>query len=256
VTLEEKIQWVNAPPRWMYEFDLGDGVKTPLLTEELRSIHQTREQLIVPAIHEIFPEGLDGKHCLDVACNEGYFSHVLYKMGGLVKGIDIREANVARARRIRQILDYEPQRLNFEVQDLFDLANGAQSFDLILFLGILYHLENPIGALRLVHKRARRAVILETQLTRQAAPIVSGWGQTGVTLELEASLALYQETDAETNRLASKNCVSFIPNVAAVRQMLLSAGFTTVRQLPAAEGLNFQYVQNDRAVFVQFYRAS
>jgi len=177
-------------------------------------------------------------------------------MGGLVKGIDIREANVARARRIRQILDYEPQRLNFEVQDLFDLANGAQSFDLILFLGILYHLENPIGALRLVHKRARRAVILETQLTRQAAPIVSGWGQTGVTLELEASLALYQETDAETNRRASKNCVSFIPNVAAVRQMLLSAGFTTVRQLPAAKGLNFQYVQNDRAVFVQFYRAS
>ena len=35
MTQEEKLKWVNSGPPWMYEFDLGDGVKTPLLAEEL-----------------------------------------------------------------------------------------------------------------------------------------------------------------------------------------------------------------------------
>jgi len=73
----------------MYEFDLGEGVKTPLLLEELRSVHQTREQMILPIIGKFFPRGLSGKYCLDVACNEGYFSHLLYKRGAKVRGTDI-----------------------------------------------------------------------------------------------------------------------------------------------------------------------
>lgn len=47
-------------PRWMYEFDLGDGIKTPLLTEELRSIHQTRVEMIFQEIERQYPEGLRG----------------------------------------------------------------------------------------------------------------------------------------------------------------------------------------------------
>ena len=250
VTPEEKRRLAHTPPAWMYEFDLGDGVKTPLVLDELRSIHDTRTKLIRPAIQQLFPTGLVGKTCLDVACNEGYFSHLLYELGGNVTGIDVREENIVRAQKVQEILGYSSSRLRFEHRDLFDLDQQEDCFDLVLFLGILYHLENPMGAMRLLHKLTTRALILETQLSRQTEPILSGWGQEGINLELEASMGLYQQTDMETNRLAAVKSLCFIPNPAAVTMMLSASGFRDISRLPIPEGMNRQYVLNDRAVFV------
>ncbi|PYV90881.1 MAG: hypothetical protein DMG05_08695 [Acidobacteria bacterium] len=250
MTKEEKLKWVNTGPAWMYEFDLGEGVKTPLLIEELRSVHQTREQMILPIIDKFFPKGLSGKCCLDVACNEGYFSHLLYKHGANVRGTDIREVNIQRARAVQALLGYDPARLVFEVEDFFNNRDQADTYDLTLFLGLLYHIENPMSALRLLHKITRTLCVIETQLTRQTAPIISGWGQTGVTLELPASMALYQEPDMDENNLAAFNSLSFIPNVAAVRQLLVSAGFTEITQLSPPPAANLQYLCGDRGIFL------
>ncbi|PYV37904.1 MAG: hypothetical protein DMG06_26890 [Acidobacteria bacterium] len=250
MTREEKIKWVNAGPGWMYEFDLGEGVKTPLLTEELRSVHETRKHMIMPAIDRHFPGGLSGKYCLDVACNEGYFSHLLCGRGARVRGIDIRQLNIQRARTIQAILGYAPASLAFDVADFFDNRDEPDTYDLTLFLGLLYHIENPMGAIRLLHRITKTLCIIETQLTRQAAPIKSGWGQTGVTLELPGSMALYQEPDMDENNLAAYHSLSFIPNVAAVRQLLLSAGFTHITQVSPTPAANPQYLCGDRGIFV------
>ena len=60
MTREERRRLAETPPAWMYEFDLGDGILTPLLGEELRQVHRTRESMILPALEECFPEGLAG----------------------------------------------------------------------------------------------------------------------------------------------------------------------------------------------------
>ena len=249
MTKEEKLQIAKQPPAWMYEFDLGDGVTTPLLKEELRSIHWTREQMILPLIDRFFPDGLRDKTCLDVACNEGYFSHLLYQRGATVKGIDIRKTNVERARMVQEIYGYDSKRLTFEVEDFMANEDPVNKYDLTLFLGILYHLEQPMGALRLLHRITSGLSVIETQLTRQSAPTLSGWGLTGQTLELDSSLAIFQETDMDQNNLAACQSLSFIPNAAAVRQMLFCAGFSRIMQIAARPGLNPQFVNNDRAIF-------
>lgn len=234
----------------MFEFDLGDGVKTPLLIEELRSIHQTREQMIMQTVDQYFPHGLAGKSCLDVACNEGYFSHLLFRRGAKVKGIDVRETNIQRARKVQTILGYDQARLDFHVEDFLENSDEPNAYDMTLFLGLLYHLENPMGAIRSLHRITRTLCIIETQLTRQIAPVISGWGQTGVTLELPASLAIYGEPDMDTNNLAASNSLSFIPNAAAVHQLLSAAGFTRVTQLKPHADANPQYLSNDRGIFL------
>jgi tRNA (mo5U34)-methyltransferase len=249
MTVEEKLKKANQEPGWMYEFDLGDGVKTPLLAEELRSVHSTREQMIMPVVDCFFPEGLQDKSCLDIACNEGYFSHLLYHRGATVRGIDIRETNIGRARWVQTLYGYDSKRLVFEVEDFLSNRDRQGEYDLTLFLGILYHIENPMGALRLLSKITRKLSIIETQLTRQNTPVSSGWGQTSVTLELDGALALIQETDMEQNNLAALGSLSYIPNASAIRQMLFAAGFSHVLQAAAKPGLNPQYVRNDRAVF-------
>ena len=250
MTREQKIRLANTAPAWMYEFDLGDGIKTPILDEELRSIHQSREQMIVASIQEHFPGGLAGLRALDVACNEGYFSQLLYRLGANVRATDIRDQNIERARIIQSLYGLDANRLVFEVEDFLKNQDPECSYDLTLFLGLLYHLENPMGALRQLRKVTRKLCILETQLTRLNAPVESGWGRESDFLHLAGSLAIYLQTDMEQNRLAAYRSLSFIPNVAAVRQMLGAAGFSTVIQVEAQPGMNPQYLRNDRAVFL------
>jgi len=252
MTREEKIQWVNTPPAWMYEFDLGDGVKTPLLAEELRSVHQTRERMIMETVDRYFPHGLAGKYCLDVACNEGYFSHLLFRRGARVRGIDVRETNIQRASKVQAILGYDHTRLVFQIEDFLNNEDEPDSYDVTLFLGLLYHTENPMGAIRTLHRITRTLCIIETQLTRQTAAVMSGWGQSGVTLELPASLAVYREEDEAVNNLAASNSLSFIPNAAAVHLFLSGAGFKQVVQLTPRPDANPQYLDNDRGVFLAF----
>ena len=252
MTRDQKLQLAHTAPAWMYEFDLGDGIKTPLLDEELRSIHQTREQLIVASIQEYCPTGLAGKRALDVACNEGYFSQLLYRLGANVRAIDIREQNIERAKTIQSLYELNSNRLVFEVEDFLDNRDPEGSYDLTLFLGLLYHLENPMGALRQLRKVTQKLCILETQLTRLNAPVESGWGSESKFLHLPGSLAIYLETDMEQNRLASYSSLSFIPNIAAVHQMLEAAGFSKVIQAAAQPGMNPQYLRNDRGVFLAF----
>lgn len=252
MTPEEKRLLANSGPRWMYEFDLGDGIRTPLLDEELRSIHQTREQMILSGIREVFPDTLSGRKALDVACNEGYFSQMLYQLGATVRAIDIRPENIERASIVQSLCGIDTGRLVFEVEDFLENRDPEGTYDLTLFLGLLYHLENPMGALRLLRKVTKTLCIIETQLTRFNTTVESGWGREGEKLRLSASLAIYEETDMEHNRLASYRSLSFIPNIAAVRQMLGAAGFFKVAQVPAQPGMNPQYLTNDRGVFLAF----
>ena len=252
MTKEPKLQLANTKPAWMYEFDLGDGIKTPLLDEELRSIHQTREQLIIASIQDCFPTGLAGKRALDVACNEGYFSQLLYHLGATVRAIDIRQQNIERAKIIQALYELNSNRLVFEVEDFLDNQDPESSYDLTLFLGLLYHIENPMGALRHLRKITQKLCILETQLTRFNGPVESGWGSESKFLHLPGSLAIYLETDMEQNRLASYRTLSFIPNSAAVRQMLEAAGFSAVVQVEALPGMNPQYLRSDRGIFLAF----
>ena len=249
MTFEERAALATESPAWMYEFDLGDGLKTRLLAEELRSIHESRAKLLNAFLDETFPRGMQGCRCLDAGCNEGFFSHLLYHRGATIKGIDIREQNIRRARAVQRILNLDAGRLDFSTADIFNFDSGGACYDVTLCLGLLYHLENPMGLLRKLRALTRKVCLVESQVTRQRAPIATGWGQTGVLLEVPASIAVHCETQQAADWLAAYGGVlSFIPNLAALHVMLRAAGFTRSVELPAQPGMNPQYLEGDRVL--------
>ncbi len=253
MTYEERVALATEQPPWMYEMDLGDGITTPLLSEELRSIHTTRELIVTELLDRQYPGGLHGRTCLDVGCNEGFFSHLLYHRGARVSGLDIRAENIRRARLVQQIKGLDPARLDFTTADFFDVPPPAGGFEVTLALGLLYHLENPMGAVRKLQALTRGVCIVESQVTRQINPITSGWGQYGATLELPASMAILREEHHALDRLASHGgTLSFIPNLAALTLMMTTAGFARVERLPARPGMNPQYLDQDRIMLAGF----
>jgi tRNA (mo5U34)-methyltransferase len=238
---------------WMYDWRLTRRVTTPVLGPELPGIHRTRAEIIEPAVRSALSRTGSGARALDLACNEGWFAHRLLEWGASeVVAVDVRAQNIHRAELIREHFGIPAHRLRLLHADVYDLdADALGRFDVVLCLGLIYHLENPIGALRIARSLTAGTCVVETQTTRQADPIVTTWGQTDQTMSLEASWAAYPEPAPEqrATTLASIGpVVSLVPNRAALVQAMTVVGFSDVQVLPADPDHNPQYVCGDRTV--------
>jgi len=241
---------IGGPP-WMYDWDLGSAGRAPSRAgrASLQEVHQTRLELMTPAVREVLGEAGPDSRVLDLACSEGWFAHRMLELGaGSVIGIDIRDVNVRRARVIRDHLGIDPARLEFHQGDIFALPDLGR-FDVVLMLGLVYHLENPVGALRVARALTKSLCVVESQLTEQRTPIMAGNGSPAVLFERPASFAAFLEEDQRENPVASFGGVlSLVPNEAALVSMGRVAGFDDVQIVAAAPDHEAQYVRRMRAV--------
>ena len=182
---------VEQPPAWMYAWQLGRGIVTPVLGPELPHIHRTRLALMEGPVRAALSAAGSKVTVIDLACNEGWFSHRLLEWGASrVLGVDIRPQVIRRAELVRAHFGISPERLELRCADIFDLnASELGTFDVVLCLGLIYHLENPIGAMRIARALTRGVCVIESQLTRQEEAIVLGNGQSDLYEENLASFA-------------------------------------------------------------------
>ncbi len=237
----------------MYAWQLGDGTITPVLGPELMAIHRTRLALMEAPVRQALAAAGPDARVIDLACNEGWFSHRVLEWGAsYVLGVDIRPRVIRRAELIRAHLNVVPERFELRCANVFDLDTVALgAFDVVLCLGLIYHLENPVGALRIARRLTRGLCVIESQLTKHNEPIMLGNGQSDLYEESPASWAARVESDWEHNMLASSGgVVSLTPNREALLDGAAAAGFTRLEIAPAAPEHNRQYVLGDRAVLL------
>ena len=248
---------LESPIQWMYRWRIGDRTVGPPETSDLATVHATRQEMIEPVVREAIAAAGPGASVLDLGCNEGWFAQLALEWGAeRAVGVDVRELNIRRARLMRDHNGIDPQRLQFEQADAtaIDPARYGE-FDVVLVLGLIYHLENPIGALRLARALTRGTVVVETQLTASDAPITYGWGETDIFREAQGHWASVvepaEEQEPEGNLLSSfGGVVSLVPNRAALVEALGVVGYRDVRVLPAPEHANRQYTDGHRAIAV------
>jgi SAM-dependent methyltransferase len=242
---------------WMYEWRLTADLATPPQGPELSEVHHTRLTTIEPAVRAALAEAGPGARVLDLGCNEGWFGHRMLDWGaGSVLGVDVRELNVRRAGLVRDHFGIPADRLDFVTASVYELDPAVVGeFDVVLLLGLIYHLENPIGAIRVARDLARRLVVVETQLTAQDEPVRVGAGQSGVFDEVAGHWAALFEPPHEQldegNLLSSfGGVISLIPNRAALLEAMSVAGLADVEMLNVAPHLNRQYVDGHRGIAV------
>src|ERR1035438_4321310 len=106
--------------------------------------HTTRLEMVNRAVDAHFGGNLGRVRCLDVGCHEGYYSVAMARKGAReVRGIDVREENLRRARFVAETLGLS--NVGYEQANCEDLDRETHgSYELCLFLGLLYHLESPM----------------------------------------------------------------------------------------------------------------
>lgn len=244
---------IGRQPAWMYAWELGEGITTPVLGPELSDVHRTRLELLEVQVRKVLSAAGPNARVIDLACNEGWFSHRLLEWGAsYVLGVDIRSRVIHRAELLRAHFDIPQDCLELRCADVFDLnVSELGTFDVVLCLGLVYHLENPVGAMRIARALTDGICVFESQLTRQNEPIMLGNGRSDVYEESPASYGARVETDWESNMLASAGgVVSLTPNRAALLQAAEAAGFAKLEVAGASPEHNRQYVLGDRAVML------
>jgi len=128
-----------------------------------------------------------------------------------VLGIDARVDHIEHANLIRSV--FGRTNLTFQTGDVNGLDPAhVGTFDIVLMYGLIYHLENPIGAIRLARALARRVCLIETQV----APNLSGWLDWGTYRTTKPMLGCFAIID-ETEELTEQNAEANLTSVSLVR---------------------------------------
>jgi tRNA (mo5U34)-methyltransferase len=116
------------------------------------------------ALEPALPKNLSGWRVLDVGCNAGFYSFELARRGAKVLGIDPDDHYLHQARWAADQLDLV-DRVTFERLQVYDLARSNDRFELVLFLGVLYHLRHPLLALDILAERVERLLVVQSLTT-------------------------------------------------------------------------------------------
>jgi tRNA (mo5U34)-methyltransferase len=113
-------------------------------------------------IAHIFPRDLDGATVLDVGCNAGFYCLELKKRGaGRVLGVDVDDRYLDQARFAAQVLGLDVELAKYSVYDVDQI--GGQ-FDIVLFMGVFYHLRYPLFALDKIITKVRGKLVFQTMI--------------------------------------------------------------------------------------------
>jgi tRNA (mo5U34)-methyltransferase len=106
---------------------------------------------------------------------------------------------------------------------VYELARGDERFDLVLFMGVLYHLRHPLLALDAVARAARRLVVLQT-LTLPERDEADPWDDVPFDRRDVLESPGWPRAAFVERRLANDATNWWVPNRAAVLAMARSAG--------------------------------
>jgi SAM-dependent methyltransferase len=125
---------------------------------------------VIQVVHDLAHGSLAGLRILDLACAHGAYSIELAHRGATVLGIEGRASWLAHACRARDAAGLTT--LEFVQDDVRYLSREKYGeFDIVLCLGILYHLDAPdvFGLVRRVAEVCRQLAIVETHVATEPA---------------------------------------------------------------------------------------
>jgi tRNA (mo5U34)-methyltransferase len=215
---EEIARRITALGEWFHNIDLR-GVKTAP-NHFLGDYPAIKWRKLAPAL----PSDLAGMTVLDIGCNAGFYAIEMKRLGAeYVLGLDTSKEYLAQARFAADVckVDIEFRRLS-----AYDIAKLGQRFDIVLFMGVLYHLRHPLLALDLIWEHVCGDLLVFQSMQRGSTSI-----QTLAEDYPFEQIAMFEEAGfPKLHFIERAYCADgtnwWIPNRACAEAMLRSAGFT------------------------------
>jgi tRNA (mo5U34)-methyltransferase len=176
---------------------------------------------------DAIPQDLSGKSVLDIGCNGGFYSIEMKKRGAArVLGIDFDEDYLTQARFAASVINLD---IEFRQLSVYDVGALGERFDVVLFMGVLYHLRHPLLALDLIHEHVTQDLFVFQSMQRGSKEVET----------VEENYDFWQTEPFDRpgfpklhfieRRYANDPTNWWVPNRACTEAMLRSAGFAIIR---------------------------
>jgi tRNA (mo5U34)-methyltransferase len=161
-------QRIDALGPWFHNIDLGGIATAP--DHFLGDYPRFKFARFADAL----PADLSGKSVLDIGCNAGFYSVEMKRRGAArVVGIDSDERYLAQARLAAEVLGFAGS-VEFRNLSVYDVGALGERFDLVIFMGVLYHLRHPLLALDLIREHVAGDMLLFQSMqqgSKDVAPV-------------------------------------------------------------------------------------
>jgi tRNA (mo5U34)-methyltransferase len=205
---------------WFHNLNLG-GVQTAP-GHFLGDYPAVKWQRFADAI----PQDLSGRSVLDVGCNGGFYSIEMKRRGAArVVGVDSDARYLAQARFAAEVQGAD---IEFREMSVYELPSLGETFDIVLFMGVLYHLRHPLLALDILHEHVCGDMLVFQSMLRGSAdqsqikPDYLFWESD------QFADVSYPRMYFVEHKYAGDPTNWWIPNRACAEAMLRSAGFAIV----------------------------
>lgn len=214
LTLQQQIESLGP---WFHNLRLG-GIQTAP-----HHFLGDYPEIKFAGFRDAIPANLAGKTVLDIGCNAGFYSLEMKRRGAArVLGIDTDEHYLRQARFAAKVIGADVEFLRLPV---WDIAALGEKFDLVLFMGVLYHLRHPLLALDLIHEHAARDLLLFQSMQRGSHENILIEPDYDFNAIAPFDSPGYPKMHFVEHRYSHDETNWWIPNRACVEAMLRSSGF-------------------------------
>jgi len=212
---------------WFHNLHLPDGSQTAP-DHPLGDFPSFKWAQIGPCL----PEDLRGATALDIGCNAGFYSFELARRGARVLAIDIDDHYLAQARWAAEEFGLE-DRVELRKASVHALQTLPRRFDIVLFLGVFYHLRHPLLALDIVAEKVGGMLVFQGMELpgEEVVPTEPDPGLDGRKALLQAG---WPKMAFVEHRLEGDPTNWWVPNRSCAEAMLRTCGMK-VRERPGHE---------------------
>ena len=218
--------WEGGPIEgWQYPFNLGHGIVTKTYTEVQQELHPWRKKVLLKNLDPYFAGRYGDISVLDLGACEGSMALALWEQGVRdITCIEARPLNVEKARFVFKVKNANIPVLQEDV--LSFLRRDSRRYDLVLFMGLLYHLLDPFQTLRLVADRTQGLMAIETVIAQPRDLHFDN------VQNYSPSLAgFYIRHDSVLSNTAGLSNLELWPDPAALETLLTETGFSKMWEM-------------------------
>lgn len=225
-TFDDLERQIDALGPWFHNMDLG-------------GIHTAPNHFLgdYPAVkwkrfdHAV-PHDLQGRSVLDIGCNAGFYAMEMKRRGAArVLGIDSDARYLAQARLACSVNDLD---VEFRELSVYDVARLNERFDVVLFMGVLYHLRHPLLALDLIREHVAKDMLVLQTMQRGSDGAYPVSADYPIEQDLHFMASDYPKLHFVEHRYAGDPTNWWIPNRSCTEAMLRAAAFSVIDH-PEAE---------------------
>jgi tRNA (mo5U34)-methyltransferase len=176
------------------------------------------------ALKTHLPDDLEGRTVLDIGCNAGFFSVELARRGARVTAMDHDPHYLRQAAWVKEVF-HLGDRMLVRSGDVYGLATTAERFDIVLFLGVFYHLRHPLLGLDLAAAACTDTLLVQSLAKQGVTGPTGGESDPGFLGRDRLREDGWPSMSFVEHELAGDPTNWWVPNPSGLRAMVRSAGY-------------------------------